>query len=273
MRQISNITVHCLIKNEENFISYAIRSVIDYVDNIIVFDTGSTDKTVDLIKSLAKEYPNKIIFQEKGECDKKSHTALRQEMIEITTTKWFMTLDGDEIWTEKGMEEMIGIINSDKKVECLIVPYYLCVGDVYHYSKRGKCDILNNNNHHYPRCFKMLPGVHWGGDYGEGDCVLDKEERELHRRDNTVFLKNKYWHASALVRSSKDQEINLGRNKQVMTYSLKILGEGFRIKENLPEIICKSKDDNLARLSLIKSWRNLIVLVAFKIGLYKKRYL
>ena len=58
------ITAHCLIKNEENFVWYAIKSVVDFVDKIIVFDTGSTDKTVELIKKLAEEYPEKIIFEE-----------------------------------------------------------------------------------------------------------------------------------------------------------------------------------------------------------------
>jgi glycosyltransferase involved in cell wall biosynthesis len=99
------LTVHCLIKNEENFIFYAIKSVVDFVDKIIIFDTGSTDKTVAIVNSLVNQYPHKIIFEEKGDCNKSQHTLLRQEMIEKTKTEWFMVLDGDEIWTKRGMEE------------------------------------------------------------------------------------------------------------------------------------------------------------------------
>ena len=111
---MATITAHCLIKNEENFVWYAIKSVVDFVDKIIVFDTGSTDKTVELIKKLAEEYPEKIIFEEKGSCDKVRHTHLRQEMLKKTNTDWFMILDGDEVWTKRGAEEAIKIISENK---------------------------------------------------------------------------------------------------------------------------------------------------------------
>ena len=135
------ITAHCLIKNEENFITYSIRSVIDYVDKIIIFDTGSHDKTVEIVRELIREYPNKIIFEEKGECDKKRHTELRQEMLEKTTTDWFMILDGDEVWTKHAFSEVKQIIEKKPQTECIIAPFYLCVGDIFHFSKRGKYNL------------------------------------------------------------------------------------------------------------------------------------
>ncbi|MBU1256082.1 hypothetical protein KKA49_00135 [Patescibacteria group bacterium] len=46
------IIVHCLVKNEERFIWYAIKSVLPFVDKIMVWDTGSTDKTIQIIKSI-----------------------------------------------------------------------------------------------------------------------------------------------------------------------------------------------------------------------------
>jgi glycosyltransferase involved in cell wall biosynthesis len=54
------LTVHCLIKNEENFIFYAIKSVVDFVDKIIIFDTGSTDKTVAIVNSLVNHPRRKL---------------------------------------------------------------------------------------------------------------------------------------------------------------------------------------------------------------------
>mgnify|MGYP000359384862 CR=1 FL=1 len=143
MKKKLSITAHCIIKNEENFVEYAIRSVVDFVDQIIVFDTGSTDKTVSIILELQTRHPNKIFFEEKGSCDKKRHTELREEMLNKTNTEWFMILDGDEVWTKRGMEEVLSVINSSLEVECLIAPFYLCVGDVYHrYYKDGSFEIL-----------------------------------------------------------------------------------------------------------------------------------
>lgn len=265
---MSRLTAHCLVKNEENYVYYAIKSVVNFVDQVIVFDTGSTDKTVDLIKQLAIECPGKIIFEEKGPCDKVRHTKLRQEMLALTKTDWIMVLDGDEVWTERGMKEILGLITSNITVSCIVAPYYLCVGDVLHYSNRGKYTYDKVTTNALARFFRITPGVAWSsGSYGEGDYVAD-EGGNLVRTNNYIISKEKYWHATALERSSKDADVTLGRSKQVMTYSLKIANEGFKIKEPLPEVFAHRKD---LALPLIKSWTNAILLVLFGLRILKKR--
>jgi glycosyltransferase involved in cell wall biosynthesis len=49
---ISGITVHMVVKNEDQWIWYSIQSVLQYVDKILITDTGSTDHTVEIIKSI-----------------------------------------------------------------------------------------------------------------------------------------------------------------------------------------------------------------------------
>jgi len=85
---------HCLVKNEEYYIKYAILSVLPYVDKMIIFDTGSTDATVEIIKNIISKpyYRKKVIFKECGEVDKQGHTDLRNEMVSLTKTDWFMFL-------------------------------------------------------------------------------------------------------------------------------------------------------------------------------------
>ena len=51
MRAKNRITVHTLVKNEERWIWYALKSVLPFVDQIIVWDTGSTDKTTAIIRA------------------------------------------------------------------------------------------------------------------------------------------------------------------------------------------------------------------------------
>ena len=104
------ITAQCLIKNEERFVEYSIRSVIDYMDSVLIFDTGSTDRTIEIIQDLIKEYPNRIILERKGECDRIKLQHYKQEMLEKTKTDWFMILDGDEVWSKAGIEEAIQTI-------------------------------------------------------------------------------------------------------------------------------------------------------------------
>ena len=59
-----NLTVQMIVKNEDQWIWYAIASVIDYASKLIIFDTGSRDKTVEIIKSFKS---SKIIFKQKGD--------------------------------------------------------------------------------------------------------------------------------------------------------------------------------------------------------------
>ncbi|OGH68379.1 MAG: hypothetical protein A3I29_04135 [Candidatus Magasanikbacteria bacterium RIFCSPLOWO2_02_FULL_44_11] len=262
------ITAHCIVKNEENFVHYTIASVIEYVDRIIIFDTGSTDRTIERIQKLAARYPDKIIFEEKGPCSKVEHTKFRQEMLDRTASDWFMILDGDEIWTKRGMQEVKDLITENEKVNCVIAPYYLCVGDIFHHSIRGKYHYGTVTIHALPRFFRRVPGVRWHlGPYGQGDYVEDNQG-DLIRPGNYVIMAEKYWHVSALERSSKDHEVSMGRHKQVMTYSLKLLGEGFKIKNTVPEVFTET---NNLKLSPGKSLVNAVLLVLYGLKILKKR--
>ena len=48
------LAVTLMVKNEEQRIEATLSSVKDVVDGIIVFDTGSEDKTIDIMKMFAK---------------------------------------------------------------------------------------------------------------------------------------------------------------------------------------------------------------------------
>src|SRR3989344_4947938 len=97
----SNLTVHCVIKNEERWIWFAVKSILDIADKVLIYDTGSTDKTVEILKT------KKIVFEEKGEVDAKGLTQLRREQLKRTKTEWFLILDGDEVWPEETKKELI----------------------------------------------------------------------------------------------------------------------------------------------------------------------
>lgn len=262
MKKNLSITAHCIIKNEENFVEYAIRSVVDFVDQIIVFDTGSTDKTVSIILELQARHPNKIFFEEKGLCDKKRHTELREEMLNKTNTEWFMILDGDEVWTKRGMEEVLSVINSSLEVECLIAPFYLCVGDVYHrYYKDGSFEILGKKGFFSPRVIKKIRGLRWEGDYND-DVLVCEDGLPIFRMKNSLFLREKYWHLTHLRRSSIDDiDYSSGGNrksKRRMTYF--IIGKV--IPENIPEVF----NSKINKISFLKSFGNFLALVFEKIS-------
>ncbi len=230
-----SLTAHCLIKNEENFIEYAVLSVIDFVDQILIFDTGSTDKTVHILKRIQKQFPDKVIFEEKGECDKIKHTQLRQEMLDRTNTEWFMVLDGDEVWTRRAMEEAVNLIKKNKEIKCIITPFYLCVGDVFHaYPVRKNFSMLGKKGFFTVRFFQKSH-VRWVGEYGV-DTLVDSSNSLAFNNSNSLFLKEKFWHLTHLERSSLQDDIFSSGGYRTLKLRETYFLIGRKIQEDIPEV-------------------------------------
>lgn len=240
------LTAHCIIKNEENVIYYSIMSIIDHVDYIFIFDTGSQDKTISIVEKLVKRYPEKIIFEKKGVSDKNRHTQLRQEMIDRTETEWFMIIDGDEVWTKRGVDEVIEKINTDTDTQCFIAPFYLCVGDIFHHSWRGLFTIRGKKIHATARIFRNQAGIHWSGEYGR-DVIVEKNGAIIAENTKTEFLKNRFWHLTHLKRSNITSDYSSGgyrSGKEVPTYF--IIGK--KILESAPEVFSGKITNRLHRV-------------------------
>ncbi len=82
------ISLCMIVKDEEQFIKDFLDSIKDLVDEIIVVDTGSKDKTVEI----AKKFTDKIFFKEFNN----NFSELRNFSIEKATKDWVLWLDPDE---------------------------------------------------------------------------------------------------------------------------------------------------------------------------------
>lgn len=99
------LTVTIICKNEEDNIRECLESV-KWADEIIVVDSYSTDKTVEIVK----EYTDKIFLKEWGGYAKQRTFALSK-----ANEKWIFPLDADERCTPELKEEILTIINSDNQ--------------------------------------------------------------------------------------------------------------------------------------------------------------
>src|SRR3989344_2958927 len=127
------IWAHTIVNNEENFIWFSLMSVVDFVDQILIYDTGSTDKTVEIIKEIQKIKGNKIILKQVGLTGGNEFPKLRQKMLEESRCDWILVLDGDEIWWENSIKKVIKEINDKGDVTSgIVVPMVVPVGDIYH---------------------------------------------------------------------------------------------------------------------------------------------
>lgn len=82
------ITVAFIVKNEEKTLPNAIKSVSRIADEIIVVDTGSTDRTIEKAEALGAK-----IFHFDW-CN--DYSAARNTSIKYSTSKWILYLDADE---------------------------------------------------------------------------------------------------------------------------------------------------------------------------------
>lgn len=91
------ITVHCRVRNEEAFVREMILSILPLAEKILVCDTGSTDSTLEKIRTIDRK---KIEIVNRPPADPRGIMEYRNEMIERTETEWFMLVDGDEIYPD-----------------------------------------------------------------------------------------------------------------------------------------------------------------------------
>jgi glycosyltransferase involved in cell wall biosynthesis len=88
MPQKLPISVCLIVKNEEAYLDACLKSVKDWVNEIIVVDTGSTDRTVEI----AKENGAKVsYFEWIGD-----FAAARNESLSLATNPFILQLDADE---------------------------------------------------------------------------------------------------------------------------------------------------------------------------------
>lgn len=198
------ITGHMIVKNEEQWIWYAINSVIDYIDTLFIYDTGSRDDTVKIIKSINS---NKVNFIEKGTKDADGIVNLRNEQLQNTQTKWFMLIDGDEVWPRQTMEELcLEVKRVPARISALVVKARLPVGDLFHYQAKAaaRYRIMGKVNHFNIRVYCVRPGYTWQGRYPL-EAYTDKNGIPVQEKEAELkMLNQEYWHMTHLRRSRLD---------------------------------------------------------------------
>lgn len=95
---MSTISLCMIVKNEERFLRQCLGSVKDLVDEMIIVDTGSTDRT----KEIAKEFRAKI-FDFKWNND---FSAARNFSLSKATKDWILVLDADEAVSAKDVQRI-----------------------------------------------------------------------------------------------------------------------------------------------------------------------
>jgi glycosyltransferase involved in cell wall biosynthesis len=241
------IYVHCLVKNEEKYLWFSVMSVIDYVDKVFIWDTGSSDKTLQIIEEIEKARPGKVYFKEVGDVDINEFTSVRQKMLDETESDWFILVDGDEVWWNESIAKTISIIEENgDKIDAVVSRYYNVIGDIYHYQdeRAGHYEINKEKGHLNIRAIRRnIPGLHVSNPYGsEGFFNADNTPIQLSEYKKSELVKERaYLHFTHLKRSSLR---NYDRQVIQRTKKFKFeLGIPFPVDFYYPEVFFKPKPD------------------------------
>jgi glycosyltransferase involved in cell wall biosynthesis len=104
------ISLCMIVRNEETTLPKCLGSVKDFVDEIVVLDTGSTDKTT----QIAQQFGAKVHYFTWNN----NFSSARNEALKYVTGDWILVLDADESLTS----EIIPLIKSAiSKEEYLVI--------------------------------------------------------------------------------------------------------------------------------------------------------
>jgi len=221
-----------IVKNEDQWVSFALASILPYVDEILVTDTGSLDDTINLIKSIQSP---KIKLSCIKAITPAEITQARSDQLAKTTTSWVWIVDGDEIYPSVTAKECVGFTKNDT-CEGVLVRRYDLLGDVYHrqIESVGSYNLFGHTGHLLVRLINLskLKNLSYHGDYPiEG--FYDDLGNSILTHDPSLWpaTKNYLYHAMYLKRSS------LGGNLPMFNRSKYRLESGIKIKEQVPEIL------------------------------------
>lgn len=112
---MSNTLALCmLVKNEQQYLPYCLASVYKYCDEIIIVDTGSTDKTIEIAEGFGA-YVIRAPW-------KNDFALIRNIAHSAAESDWILWLDGDEALSTKGIEMIKNRLLNDRDAYFFLLP-------------------------------------------------------------------------------------------------------------------------------------------------------
>ena len=241
------VCAHTLVKNEGRYLWFAVASVVPYVDKIMIWDTGSTDTTPEIMKALKRRFPDKVTTRTLGEVDINEFTEVHQEMLKETRADWILIVDGDEVWWNSSISKLRRTIEKrGDRLDSIGCSYFNLIGDIYHYQdeSQGRYTIGGTVGHITIRAVnRSIPGLHFGRPHGQigifdGEGVLIQD---LPRSRRVMLEKKAYLHFTHLPRASSASGDNkVPKRAKKLKYEI---GKSFPLDFYYPEVFFRGKPD------------------------------
>lgn len=139
------LSVSMIVKNEEAFLDDCLQSVQPVADEIVIVDTGSTDRT----KEIARGWGTKVFdFAWQGD-----FAAARNFSLQQCTGDWVLYIDADERLTAKSAQALPRLLSRNE------ADAYTVIIDSPQTMRQGRFKQQNA----YPRLFRRFEGIAFEG--------------------------------------------------------------------------------------------------------------
>ncbi len=119
---MAGISVCMIVKNEEEVLARRLACVTSFADEIIVVDTGSTDKT----KAIAADFTDKIY--DFAWCD--DFSKARNYSFSKATQDFIMWLDADDVILQEDQEQLVELKQRlQPEVSIVMMKYHTAFDD------------------------------------------------------------------------------------------------------------------------------------------------
>ena len=196
------LSIGMIVKNEEKYLRQcltALQPLRDAIDSeLIIVDTGSTDKTVEI----AKEFTDKVLYFEWI----KDFAAARNHGLKEAKGEWFMSVDADEIF--QSCDDIIYFFKSGEYKN-----YNSALFSVRNYSDMKRSDI--SGDVFVPRLTKLLPETKYEGVVHERLNTFGEPERlltDVADHYGYVFIDNKELQDKKTERNKELLQIKLQKS-------------------------------------------------------------
>lgn len=162
-----------IVKDEEEVLGRCLESVKEFIDEIIIIDTGSKDAT----KEIAKKFGAKIYDFEW--CD--DFGKARNYAFSKATTNYIMWLDADDYITEENKNKIIELKkNMSEDVDAISMNYSLSRDE----SGKTTCSLRRNRIVRREKGFQWIGRIH---EYLEVGGNIRHEEIEVHHDKHKIY--------------------------------------------------------------------------------------
>jgi len=150
------LSLNMIVKNEERHLARCLSSVKDVVNEIVIVDTGSTDKTIEI----AESFDSKIFHFDWVD----DFSAARNFALSKCTCDWVLYLDADEELNKNSIAELLNKISGEPAgISCIV--------------RSLGSDLTQGSIIRYPRLFPNAPGINFVGKVHEQISDSIKENK------------------------------------------------------------------------------------------------